>query len=1205
MKDAGVPESFQTICLPEDTTAIAIRGFAASRLRRFVYWSAVVATAGGLYVLARWYPALYIAAALRPAPLAEADCVEVFVDGKHAALEPVRVSSWDGRLETGFGAPKERPDSGSYGCSDVGLRLFTFRHRRFVFCTALGRYACTSQWKDPAWAAGAATGRAGLDDGDAAQRALLFGRCVIDVDEKSYLRLLWDEALNPLYIFQVASIAIWCASDYYYYSGVIFAISALSIAVTVVTTKRTTRRIHELSAYVCSAAVLREGQWRVMPSSDLVPGDIIDIAELDGPTLPCDAVLLEGDCIVDESMLTGECIPESKAPLVNGSGGVLETLDMGAHTFRPAVSRHLVFAGTKLVRVRAIHSTFGADAATRPCATAMVLRTGFCTTRGSLVRSILYPHATRFNFYRDALRFVWLLAGVAVIGLIINTINLHRIGVSASKIARTALNIITIVVPPALPAAMSIGMAFATERLRKAGVFCISPSRINVASKVAVMCFDKTNTLTEAGLDLLGVQLVSSGPAPAFRALEGSFSQLKAPAATPGGLSVTWALAACHSLHVVDGALVGDPLEAKMFEFSGWHIKEGDLALGGGSGSANRTTVHPPDKQHAAGAAPDGLEIARVFEFASELRRSSVVVRLPCSRSADVYVKGAPETICELCAPESVPEDVERVLEGYTRGGYRVIALAGKHIGELAGSVDQLERADVERGLEFMGLMVFENRLKPATAGVLRELKDAAIRLVMCTGDNPLTAVSIARDCGLVDGADSVFISRLVALPVGPGDAARISPLASVAWTEWAGPGVNLDPETLAPVPADAADCAAAERARLLAHSGRYCVAVTGDVFAHMERHARETDAWKRLLMRSAVYARMSPEQKAMAVAGLQALGYTAGFCGDGANDCAALKAADVGVSLSEAEASVAAPFTARTTDISCVTALLKEGRCSMATSFSCFKFMALYSMIQFTTCCLLYVYDGTPTNAQFLFADLFTVLPIAVCMDRFEPFARLVPKRPSARLMGRKTITSLVGGIVIVIGLQVAMFFMVEAQSWYRKPQPSDPADPDSTPAENSLATTLFLFSSFQYLSTGVVLSIGPPYRQPAHRSLLFVAVICALLAFDLWALLGPVPGLRSLMGLVPISVGWRLTILGMAAANFALCVLGERVVFPWLAPPLAKLFRLARLVLAGTLRVARPRNSGQPAASDPKATALLSHAGGARGLWARLGQR
>ena len=94
------------------------------------------------------------------------------------------------------------------------------------------------------------------------------------------------------------------------------------------------------------------------------------------------------------------------------------------------------------------------------------------------------------------------------------------------------------------------------------------------------------------------------------------------------------------------------------------------------------------------------------------------------------------------------------------------------------------------------------------------------------------------------------------------------------------------------------------------------------------------------MLVKAQIFARMSPDEKNEVVERLQSLGYTVLMCGDGANDCAALKAADVGISLSEAEASVAAPFTSRTPDISCVLDVIKEGRAALVTSFSCFKYM-------------------------------------------------------------------------------------------------------------------------------------------------------------------------------------------------------------------------------------------------------------------------
>lgn len=94
------------------------------------------------------------------------------------------------------------------------------------------------------------------------------------------------------------------------------------------------------------------------------------------------------------------------------------------------------------------------------------------------------------------------------------------------------------------------------------------------------------------------------------------------------------------------------------------------------------------------------------------------------------------------------------------------------------------------------------------------------------------------------------------------------------------------------------------------------------------------------MLVKGVIFARMSPDEKHELVERLQALGNTVAFCGDGANDCGALKAADVGLSLSEAEASVAAPFTSQTPDISCMIEVIREGRAALVTSFSCFKYM-------------------------------------------------------------------------------------------------------------------------------------------------------------------------------------------------------------------------------------------------------------------------
>merc|ERR1719310_2321093 len=109
------------------------------------------------------------------------------------------------------------------------------------------------------------------------------------------------------------------------------------------------------------------------------------------------------------------------------------------------------------------------------------------------------------------------------------------------------------------------------------------------------------------------------------------------------------------------------------------------------------------------------------------------------------------------------------------------------------------------------------------------------------------------------------------------------------------------------------------------------------------------------ILIKGTIFARMSPENKASLVDKFENLDFVCCFCGDGANDCAALKRASVGISLSELEASVASPFTSKEPNIQCVSKLIKEGRCALMTTFGMFKYMALYSMIQFCSILILY----------------------------------------------------------------------------------------------------------------------------------------------------------------------------------------------------------------------------------------------------------
>lgn len=334
---------------------------------------------------------------------------------------------------------------------------------------------------------------------------------------------------------------------------------------------------------------------RIIGSEELVPGDVFEITDSELAVFPCDAVLLTGDCIVNESMLTGESLPVSKVPVTDKA---LQLMDLSLANIPADLARHFLFSGTKIVRARpgaanqrrrlsAEDSEFGMKQPMRGLA--MVVRTGFNTTKGNLIRSMLFPKPNDFQFYRDSFRFIGILACIAFCGFLVSTVNFIRIGVPFRLMFIKALDLITIVVPPALPATMSIGTSFAIARLKRSSIFCISPTRVNIGGKINCMCFDKTGTLTEEGLDVLGVQCADSDTGnfgPLLQKIEEVQSVPESMAEK--STSLVHAMSTCHSVKSLNGELIGDPLDLKMFEFTRWILEEG--GLGARTSSVSETT---------------------------------------------------------------------------------------------------------------------------------------------------------------------------------------------------------------------------------------------------------------------------------------------------------------------------------------------------------------------------------------------------------------------------------------------------------------------------------------------------------------------------------------------------------------------------------------------------------------------------------------
>ncbi|XP_045331767.1 polyamine-transporting ATPase 13A2 isoform X4 [Leopardus geoffroyi] len=1027
--------------LSSSVSSVRLSGYCGSPWRVIGYHIVVWMMAGVPLLLFRWKPVWRVRLRLRPCNLARAETLVIEIRDKEdnswqlytvqvqteaiseSSLElPAQVQAEDGRSQAAVGAVPEGAwkDTIQFCRNEEAqrkLRYYLFRGQRYVWIESQQAFCQVSLLDHGRTCDDVRRSCSGLSLQEQAVRKTIYGPNVISVPVKSYPQLLVDEALNPYYGFQAFSIGLWLADRYYSYALCILLISTASICLSLYKTRKqsqTLRDMVQLSTRVCVCRPGGEEEW--VDSSELVPGDCLVLPQ-EGGLVPCDAALVAGECMVNESSLTGESVPVLKTALPEGP------VPYCPETHR----RHTLFCGTLVLQARAFVG---------PHVLAVVTRTGFCTAKGGLVNSILHPRPISFKFYKHSMKFVAALSVLALLGTIYSIFVLHRNRVPLNEIVIRALDLVTVVVPPALPAAMTVCTLYAQSRLRSQGIFCIHPLRINLGGKLQLVCFDKVLEEGPAADSAFGAQVL---------------------------------------------AVMKPPLQEPQLQ----------------------GMEEPP--------AP--VSVLSRFPFSSALQRMDVVVAWPGAAQPEAYVKGAPELVAGLCDPETVPTDFAQMLQSYTAAGYRVVALASKPL-PIAPSLEaaqRLTRDTVEQDLSLLGLLVMRNLLKPQTTPVIRALRRTRIRTVMVTGDNLQTAVTVAQGCGMVGPQERLVLIHATPPERGQPASLELLPLESSTAMNGAKDLGQAASCTVEPDPRSS-------------H-----LALSGSTFGVLVKHFPKL--LPKVLVQGTVFARMAPEQKTELVCELQKLQYCVGMCGDGANDCGALKAADVGISLSQAEASVVSPFTSSMASIECVPMVIREGRCSLDTSFSVFKYMALYSLTQFISVLILYTINTNLGDLQFLAIDLVITTTVAVLMSRTGPALALGRARPPGALLSAPVLSSLLLQVALVAGVQLGGYFLTVAQPWFVPLNKTVPA-PDNLP--NYENTVVFSLSSFQYLILAAAVSKGAPFRRPLYTNVPFLMAL-ALLGSVLVGLL-LVPGLlQGPLGLRNIAdTCFKLLLLGLVACNF-----------------------------------------------------------------------
>ncbi|KAF1785411.1 P-type ATPase, cytoplasmic domain N [Phytophthora cactorum] len=861
-----------------------------------------------------------------------------------------------------------------------GLRFVEFQHLRYVYeeteqrfvpgAVALGRTYDDMQQE-----------ASGLSDTEARHRINTVGSNSVDVEMPSLPVSMAHEFFTLFYIYQIMCYYVWYYFTYWN-MGIVMTVVVLGAAVVNIYTQRQIQSsIVKMTRYRTDVTVFRAGEWRVLSSPDMAPGDLVKVSE--NWVVPCDMAIVKGTTVCDESMLTGESMPVQKFPIPERSSEVYDP-EKGS-------KKHTLFAGTRVLSSGRNEEIL-----------AIVQTTGAHTTKGQLIQSILFPIPMRFKYNEHLKVLIGLLLVYAVIACILVINFLLSNGKLSNRYAAFcyAIFVLSCVISPLLPVVITVGQVNASQRLEKLGVFSLNVQRITLAGKVRIFCFDKTGTLTKQGLDFLGVQPVKDS---LFTPIVNDVKD------APSSEELLYALTTCHSVGSLEDRLVGNEVEVRMFTATGWELveKEGEQPL-------VRSKVDPGLE----------LEFVKRYDFDHHRMSMSVVVRNRKSGKYYVFCKGSYERMQQLSTPGSSVADRLAKDGCYVLGlSYRELPSDWTHeqVVEFANN-----REAVDESLSLLGLILFRNELKDDTADAIAKLKAGDIRTVMITGDNAMCGCYIARQSGMVSSSSRVILGEMVST----------TEVKKLVWRD-------VDSEEEYDLPA----------VKNLVERGEDVeLAVTGVAFDYLVSMGEI----KGLLLHIRIYSRMTPDGKTGAVTGM---------CGDGGNDCGALRFAHC--------ASVVSPFTSKSKTIQSVVDLCREGRCSVATSFASVKFLIMYGLIGSVLRLFMYYHAINLSQWCWILVEGFMLVGCSYVITLSKPLDELKDTRPT--------------------------------KVWYC------PLSPDNVDvakwwllSDNHMATVLFFSIIFQQHTTAWTFSFGSIYQQPIWRNYLLLVFFAAVAALDLYLVLG-----------------------------------------------------------------------------------------------------
>ncbi|XP_050205184.1 probable manganese-transporting ATPase PDR2 [Mercurialis annua] len=986
-----------------------------------------------------------------------------------------------------------------------------------------------------------------------------WGRNAFDYPQPTFQKLMKEHCMEPFFVFQVFCVGLWCLDEYWYYS--LFTLFMLFMFESTMAKSRlkTLSELRRVRVDSQTLMVHRCGKWVKLSGTELLPGDVVSIGRSSGQngedkSVPADMLLIAGNAIVNEAILTGESTPQWKVSVM-GRGNEEKLSAKRDKT-------HVLFGGTKILQ-HTPDKSFPLRTPDGGCL-AVVLRTGFETSQGKLMRTILFStERVTANSWESGLFILFLVVFAVIAAGYVLKKGLEDPTRSKYKLFLSCSLIITSVIPPELPMELSIAVNTSLIALARRGIFCTEPFRIPFAGKVDICCFDKTGTLTSDDMEFHGVV-----------GLSGEMDLVSDMTTVP--VRTVEILASCHALVFVDNKLVGDPLEKAALQGIDWSYKSDEKAMpkkGGGN----------------------VVQIVQRHHFASHLKRMAVVVRI--NEEFFAFVKGAPETIQDRLI--DLPQSYVGTYKKFTRQGSRVLALAFKSLPDMTVSeARSLDRDVVESGLTFAGFAVFNCPIRADSATILSELKNSSQDLVMITGDQALTACHVASQ---------VHIITKPALILSPSRAAE--------GYEWISPDeseiVHYSDKEVDSLSETHDLCIGGDCIAMLQQSSAILRVIPFvKVFARVAPEQKElimttfkmvgrmtlmcgdgtndVGALKQAHVGVALLNAVPPAQSGKSSAEVSKdkslksvkskksklaseVAMKASLNGEGSSkskvvakpDSSSVSVGNRHLTAAEmqrqklnklmeemneegdgrsapivklGDASMASPFTAKHASVAPTTDIIRQGRSTLVTTLQMFKILGLNCLATAYVLSVMYL-DGVKLgDIQATISGVFTAA-FFLFISHARPLPTLSAERPHPNIFCSYVLLSLLGQFA------VHLFFLITSVKEAEKHMPEECIEPDSDFHPNLVNTVSYMVSMMLQVATFAVNYMGHPFNQSIGENKPFRYALLAAVGFFVVITSDLFRDLNDWLKLVPLPPGMRNKLLIWAFLMFLVCYSWERL--------------------------------------------------------------